>query len=107
MIATLFKVSVVERYLYDILLPLYLFEVGFNLPLNSFYCSIFYQYEIAVRQPTSFSWWNLIANFIDCSLRGEPTLISVFKRLYQLKVTSRGALIGLPILVLVKVIMSP
>ncbi|KAH1114921.1 hypothetical protein J1N35_008299, partial [Gossypium stocksii] len=45
----------------DFILPLYLLEADFYLPLYPFFGAILKEYRIAPGQLTGLSWWTLIA----------------------------------------------
>ncbi|KAH1097555.1 hypothetical protein J1N35_014476 [Gossypium stocksii] len=66
------------------ILPLYLLEASFYLPLHPFFYVVLNDYGIAPGQLTGLSWWTLVAYFINCSKRYEPPFIGVFQYIYQL-----------------------
>ncbi|KAH1097507.1 hypothetical protein J1N35_014428 [Gossypium stocksii] len=61
------------------ILPLILLEDGFPLPLDSFFCIVLNEYEIAPRQLSALSWCTLVAYYIECCMHNEPPLLGVFK----------------------------
>lgn len=63
----------------NFLLPMHVLKVSFHLPLHPF-CHLLDEYNIAPRQLFGFSWWVVMAYFIECSRREEMSLIAFFPK---------------------------
>lgn len=72
------------------LLLMHVLEVGFHLSLHPFFYNVLNDYNIAPGQLSGFSWWLVMAYFLDCSQCGEVSMLVGFQHLYQLKCHDLG-----------------
>lgn len=60
------------------LLPFHVLEAGFYLPLNRLFYHLLQDHRIVLGQLSGFSWWLVVAYFINCYQCNKVPLFVVF-----------------------------